>query len=341
MNTQPEADQYEIAFFGPGYGEGILIRIPNYGWVQIDSCEYKGRPFSLFYLQSLGLNPNDCLKDIIISHLHDDHIKGLAKTIEACPQAKIFCSAAMENRRFALILAQTIKTGIKASNGLRELTKIISLKQDLIPLLEHSNILSPVNQQEVLFAISPSGQTNLFFRSVSGNPPIFDESDLNLSSVAIWAKLGDRFFLFGSDLEENSDPNVGWARAVQIGTSNRLNKASFFKIPHHGSPNGHSDIVWSHLVDTAPKSFCTLYQKGNKKLPQKSDIERIKNYCQTLYLTADPTILKSTKELQKGFNNDNRVTVKPKAQDGFVRLRYRVNNPETIEIFGSAKCIDS
>jgi len=73
----------ELTFFGPGYGESIVVHIPSLGWAAIDSCEF-GRFGQRFVppLQYLISQKAQRLAFLVLSHPHQDHYKGMEQIID-------------------------------------------------------------------------------------------------------------------------------------------------------------------------------------------------------------------------------------------------------------------
>ncbi len=116
----------------------------------------------------------------------------------------------------------------------------------------------------------------------------------NHNAIAVWVTFNDMKVLLGSDLEETNDPYVGWSAIIDSPVRPE-GKADIFKIPHHGSPNGHHNKVWSEMViQNNPISLITSYSKGKTPRPQPEDIDRIKEFTSSLFHTS-PSINKPPK----------------------------------------------
>jgi hypothetical protein len=110
----------------------------------------------------------------------------------------------------------------------------------------------------------------------------------NNNSIVLWIQFNDIFLLLGADLEETKDPRTGW-QAILNSKLRPKSRAKIFKIPHHGSPNAHSDGVWESMIDPIPISVLTSKIGGGNSIPKDSDIERIKKYSNNLFCTRVPT----------------------------------------------------
>src|SRR4051794_14613649 len=95
----PEFEEVEITVLGPGYGESVVVHLGDGDWAIVDSCIDRATdlPASIAYLRSIGVDPTSAVRLVVISHWHDDHIRGLTSTVTACPEARVVCSAAMHD----------------------------------------------------------------------------------------------------------------------------------------------------------------------------------------------------------------------------------------------------
>jgi hypothetical protein len=107
----------------------------------------------------------------------------------------------------------------------------------------------------------------------------------NHLAVVTLIKIGTVNALFGADLEETRNPETGWSAIVKS-TSRPQIRCQVFKIPHHGSVTGHSDDVWTQLLDAKPIAVATPYGGGRKPLPTSEDIARISALAGQFYLTS-------------------------------------------------------
>jgi hypothetical protein len=82
--------------------------------------------------------------------------------------------------------------------------------------------------------------------------------------------VGKQTLLLGADLEEDGDSDLGWSAIVSM-NERPQGKAQIFKIPHHGSKNGHYRPVWDLMLVKNPISILTPWSKGSG-LPAPTDI---------------------------------------------------------------------
>src|SRR5271165_3173970 len=77
LGKPPANDELELAVFGPGTGESILVHLGAGEWLCVDCARFRGRVWPLVYLEALGV-PATAIKLIIASHWHTDHVDGLS-----------------------------------------------------------------------------------------------------------------------------------------------------------------------------------------------------------------------------------------------------------------------
>lgn len=313
----PRKTEIEVSLFGPGYGECIAIHIGSGEWIIIDSCinPHSKQPAALDYLSALGQDPSQCVRLIVATHWHDDHIGGMAKLLEACSSAIFCCSGALEPRNFVeLAYAYGNKSILWHSSGVSEFYQILEhLKKRTkenkgAPYSpkwanadktiwkrkgDEANSVHPVT----VTSLSPSdAELTISFRDISKLIPA--EGELkgrlprptpNHTSVALWVEIAKRpLLLLGADLEETSNPHTGWSVIVSS-TTRPSGKAEIFKIPHHGSKTGHSAAVWESLVDEKPIALLTPFRLGSNRLPTRSDIARILDFTTNAFSSSDGT----------------------------------------------------
>ncbi len=303
----PASDELEVSLFGPGVGECVVVHIGDGHWMVVDSCldPQSKRPVALSYLDSLGVDSSN-VDLIVISHWHDDHIGGAADLVTSCPNANVAYSAAYRHPEFfALVSAFTSHTfpidddkphcreinkifqTLRGSNseGSKKLrssrksalsNRILVERKRVEPTMEVRS-LSP-SDAAVNNAILD--MANLFPKP-GGERKILARPTQNRSAVALWVSLGEQSALLGADLEQETSPDVGWTAIVadhQDGLA-----AKVFKIPHHGSHNGHSHEVWQNMLTENVTAIMTEYTRS--KLPLDEDISRINTYTDSVYCT--------------------------------------------------------
>jgi len=362
----PKDSEIEVSLFGPGYGEGILVHLGNGDWVVIDSCLDKNlrNPSIIQYLEQIGIDPCQAVKLIVITHWHDDHIRGIAKIFENCPAADLVCSAALNRSEF-IKLVRLQESAMTRSPGLNEFSKLLEIlisrkkgkrvqskmpnfalagmdlwkREGAIPARVHA--LSPSNgalglaYHEISRLMQVKGQTK---RAVVAQEP-------NNLAVALWIKIGEHSILLGSDLEETADPNTGWSIIVDSKIRPQ-EKAAVFKIPHHGSINGHQQKVWDDMLVTDCWAILSPFVHGGISLPEESDSNRICSLTDNAYITSLPrkkTIKFQNKMVEKTVKESVRNIRAIKGSEGQIRLR--LEEPTSghaewkVELFGTSRSL--
>ncbi|MGI2067836.1 hypothetical protein [Shewanella sp. MF08487] len=302
-NDLPDINEIEVSLFGPGVGEAICVHIGNGKWIIVDSCinPISNNPASLEYLHSIGVNTVNDVVLVIVSHWHDDHVNGISKIVSECTNAFVVFPDAMLGKDFLTLTSlQNLPEHIEKS-GVSEISKVVSLIAERISLNKHDIKSYPIQARADLrlfqhdkveiWALSPS--TAAIFQSKIEIGKLLKTNELrrklvpmseNLNAIAIFIVTEHGNVLLGADLETHSSLTqiTGW-QAVVDSKNKPTAKASIFKIPHHGSINGHHPEVWSDMLDADPLSIMTAYSRS--KLPKSTDISRIKALSGHLYQT--------------------------------------------------------
>jgi hypothetical protein len=357
LKVPPKDDELEISLLGPGYGESVVIHLGNDNWIIVDSCRLKGieDPAPLHYLKQIDRDISSCVKLVVATHWDDDHIGKLHKVIENCLSAEFFISQALNNEKFTTLVIDSplsSSSAQKTPSGLSEFSKIFSIlfeRQKQIKYSSNDKLLwrSKINSEDEIWALSPSDK--VFEQSIasliaqipdknSSNGKIRTPSP-NLTSVALWIKLGGTKVLLGADLEEDST-HKGWS-IIMDDCKCIDGKASIFKVPHHGSENGDHPRVWEELLQNDPICLVAPWNKSSK-LPTQKDIQRLKQNSNHLYLTADPY---KSEKFKVGDGFLRRKFKEKKIREvltnfGMVRLRKAKDSDEwERECFGQAQLV--
>ncbi|WLA52397.1 MBL fold metallo-hydrolase [Bradyrhizobium elkanii] len=338
-------------FFGPGYGECCVLHLGDGVWLVVDSCinTASKRPVSLEYLESIGVDPSS-VQLVVATHWHDDHVRGMAAQLKAFSKARFCSSSALTNKEFlASVVAYEQRHNIAGGSGASELTEVLEVlrsrsgKSSPIKAFPGRQLMTlagtPQLPERVVRTLSPSDkQLDLFLLQIAALLPaplqtrtrVPDQSPNNLS-IAMHVAIGDQAILLGADLEEHGDAELGWA-AIVLTPERPTQKAQIFKVPHHGSQNGHSDGVWQQMLVKDALSIVTPWNRNNG-LPQKEDVTRICGLTNAAFCTSSTSasgkrhrpysVEKQIKETVGNIRSTQQRT-------GWVRLRNGgVRNPTT------------
>ena len=349
----PQKDQIEITLLGPGYGESIVLHVGQNRWIVIDSCiSSGGEPEPLRYLDRIGVDSSRDVRLVVATHWHDDHIRGMGQIVETCQSAD-FCHAAtlLKEEFLSYVYANEGNSIVGASSGVREIHNVFSqlssnsqkkYPRGAIPALANTRVY---NQSDCeVWSLSPSSTVfQEFLLRVGSLMPIEGQTkrrqpafSANHVAVALWVSSGDVSLLLGSDLEK-----PGWGRVVQS-SARPQDKASVYKVAHHGSKNADLPEVWSSMLVPDPWAVLTPWRRGGRELPTESDVRRILSYTNNAYATAKTNQIQSSAKIR---NQAVRKTVREAGirirdlnlRPGAVRLRKSKAQADwTLEMFGSA-----
>ncbi len=360
LQIPPGDDEIEISIFGPGYGESIILHTGNNDWFIIDSCidPTNSKPAALSYFEKIGINPENSVKQIIATHWHDDHIRGLGEIVKKCKSAEFVCSAALLCDEFLQIVESYSKYAMMQSTGVKEfdiITKIL-MERKTSPkfaisdrfLWRDSIKLPNISYSVENIALSPSDTSKIESilniakkLIIEGNPKIrVQDVSPNDAGIVLFFKIDDIYVLLGDDLENTSNKNIGWL-AILNSRNCPSEKASIFKIPHHGSKYSDNPLIWEKMLCENPISVLTPCCIGSNKLPTKKDVKRICRSTKHSYSTASfkqKKVTNRSRTVEKTIKETVNYITKANSSFGHVRIRVKIreNTIGKIECFGDA-----
>ncbi|MEZ5039528.1 MAG: MBL fold metallo-hydrolase [Saprospiraceae bacterium] len=290
MRVAPNQTQIEINLFGGGnaYGEAILIHLGYDHWIVVDSLKNPRTRSSVIleYFEEIGKDPSS-IKLIVASHWHDDHIKGISDIYKSS-NCRLSISQALPKEYIAkLVSLDEFKQS--ENSGLNEFGNVIrssiEKRSPLIRAIQDRPLLE-LNTDDCVIkvtALSPSDRAIEVFEQELAEI-LNDAYDLNLackrispnhSSIVLLVQIENTKILLGADLEIHADQNMGWNQVCKSSSISADNSVEVFKIPHHGSENGHYGPVWEKFISKDHIAILTPYGRGKKKLPSMKDKERI------------------------------------------------------------------
>jgi hypothetical protein len=239
VNIAPERSEIKVSLFDPGYGESVLLHLGENTWIVVDSCidPITGDPASLTYLHQVHIDPTTSVRQVIATHWHDDHIRGLGRVMESCVSAEFVCSAALRQKEFLTRVAAYGRFSVMESPALQEFNKILQVleargqerpgQQPRPPTFATASRCiwrndvrtSRLSYPCSIYALSPSDASLvLAHRHIAALLPQPKTTKLripaltpNHAAVVLWVNIGEVFILLGSDLEETGNPNTGWS----------------------------------------------------------------------------------------------------------------------------------
>lgn len=359
-NIPPAKDELEVSVIGPGYGECALVHFGDGNWLLVDSCVHAdySEPAPLRYLNDIGVPP-DGVRLLGITHWDDDHCKGIAQLVRACPQAQVTMATAFVEKDFlAFVRVYSSPLTKNARAGVKEIKEVaeelfrtgrtVTAAGPARRLLCQNDISLSHGLPFEIWTLSPSDQEHQNFLAwVAKQIPRVGETRRvavsrlrNDLSVVLHITVGADAILLGGDLEEEGNPNTGWSAVISLNGRPNM-KAGVFKVPHHGSLTGHHNAVPASLLANEPIAVVAPFRNGSVSLPKRTDVTRIIGYAPQSYATTDlkgtatprrlSTVDKTIKEVTARFSTLKR-------QPGMIRLRKRAGatSPWKVEEFGAA-----
>jgi hypothetical protein len=338
----PADDEIEVAVFGPGKGEALVVHLGRGEWMAIDSCvDDDGNAAALAHLSRLGVSPEQIVL-IIASHWHDDHIGGMAQLVAAAKRAQFVCSQALQHDEFlALVASGDQRPMLEGTSGVHEFALVLETlsEGEAAPawagsdrrLLQRAD---PVGCE--VWSLSPSDTAISKMFDMVGqlleDQRVPDRRAVprpkrNPAATVISARVGAVSLLFGADLECSTDPTDGWTAILDSG-GRPAEPADLFKVAHHGSVNAHDDRVWTEMLGQGATAVLTPYTSGKTPLPRATDVERLVALTPEVWITRTPGTagkLKRNWTVDKTIESATKWIRKADADAGSLRLRRKAD----------------
>ena len=322
---------------GPGRGESIVAHVGNGEWLIVDSCRDSsdGTVAPLRYLRDIGVDPATQVVMIAATHWHDDHVSGISEIVRECPRAKFCCPVAFTKREFlAFVTAHDEIKVSELTSATKEIVRVLEILRErgTRPVyIGPDRTLHTCRESGVsAISLSPDDRRIEKFLSMIASMIPVEKSEMrravgiapNEIAAAMILTLPGDSILLGADLEEEGIR--GWT-AVLENSQCISGRSSIFKVPHHGSPNGHCDAVWRDaLVETDPIAVLTPFNRGDVHIPGRDDADRIlaltdRAYCTSTMIANAPAKLDPSVERTLRESGIRRSSVD--AKFGQVRIR--------------------
>jgi len=346
IQKPPENDEIELSVFGRGYGECLVISCGFKEFIVVDSFinNETGNPIALDYLEAMGVS-SFAIKQVVLTHWHQDHITGISEILKkASPDAKLVISPIVKQGRFFEYISIGIHENNQSTNEFAKIMDFVKNNTNRIKIPDSNKVVFPYTQNGngvEIYTLSPNDSDLIEYINAIRMPDeqrktSYSFPEDNSLSIVMLIKFRTDGVLLGSDFENVIDSNSGWKRLISEYYHTR-NKPSLIKIPHHGSSNAHNDDLWKDILSDKPLSVLTVFNKSTK-LPKDSDVDRIKNLSQSLFIVGDLKALKTTdKDLVKRVKHFPNIKIAPvSTKIGLSRFRRSVDKLEwNIEMFGS------
>lgn len=358
LGPPPSHDQFEVSVFGPGYGECCVLHVGQGRWVVVDSCVESSdkedrRPVAERYLRALGVDIATQVDMVVATHWHSDHVRGIGRVVSQASSATFCCAAALVDGQFLLYIEQ-LSTGSVATDGAKvsdflSAIRTVVERGERVKFALGNRHLRSWGADVHLRSLSPSdAELNIFLQNIATRLPQHGQpkrsaprQDQNLSAIVLHLQAPSFGVLLGADMEVHHDPGRGWNAILSEAQNAALPKSAFWKVPHHGSINGHHDDTVTHMLHPKPLSVVTPFNHlpEARKLPTEADRKRIAAYSGSFYATAH-----ASRQQLRGVDaavtrglRENGIEIRKSASElGLVRSRWTAASQWTSELFGAA-----
>jgi len=365
INCKPATNEIEISIFGPGYGECIVLHLTDNNWFVIDSCIdlNSKKSIPLKYLEQIGVSISNDLKYIIVTHWHDDHIRGISNLHKLASNSTIVLSSALLKQEFLTYVYALKERAMMTNCGIEEMYEIIQTsvvrktqtgKTNLKHAASDKTLWKHDKRNVALISLSPSEddyQNSLLeisglINELKGAKKRAKHPSRNNHSIVLWVKIDNDHLLLGADMESSTNKGSGWEAISNCQVVNN-SLASFYKAAHHGSITGHDDKIWERLLSKNPLVALTPFMKGKHKIPNKEDLDRICSYSKKFYATKLISLKKPVNRsrlVDKQMKEISGLKINPISYStGHLRFRKNINlldSDWTVEIFDAAEKIN-
>jgi len=352
----PTPTQFEFSLLGRGsaYGESIVLHLGDNKWGIIDTClNPKTKvPIALEYLSDISV-PFDNVVFIVSTHWHQDHVTGIASLAEQCEKAEIYLSAALNCVEYKCFIGFNgdISSQFNPARAFKKLVDYIGKSNRRLKTAEQDKVLyrgKIADKVLMLTALSPNDATKNHFQQtqlkelnniIGGIEKSITKPKPNLQSIVALVTIEDFGVLLGADLEVTKAVELGWNGVLQSKMISQ--KASIFKVPHHGSENGFDKQIWNILLTSNSHLSITPIKTGQTVLPKQTMVNELFNYAPKSYITANPYVGHKPKHSHKIRNAIRSTDLKIKKLSyelGHIRFRKDFGNdsPLSCELFGTA-----
>lgn len=334
---------------GGGYGESVVIHLGNQSWIVIDSCidPYSKDCLPLEYLKEIGVNLKKDVIQIVCTHWHDDHIKGISNLLNECESVSFCMARPADKKKFLQFVGLDygkvdLKGSISSTIEVNECIEILRKRNPTIINAIQDRLLIRINNGDYIsesISLSPSDYvigeydkeiSTLITAYGTSNSKIVIQTP-NDKSVALFIKIHKHRVLLGSDLEVSTDNRRGWL-CILDNNQSIDSKSSLFKIPHHGSRNGYHTRIWDELLVNEPFAKLTPWNVGSR-LPKKDMLKLFRKHTSNLFISSEIGSIspkKRDKSLAKAINKFNPSLFEVKYNLGIIRCRIDILDEEAI-----------
>lgn len=307
--TRPR--RLEIHVINGGYGESIIVRLPNGRWGVVDCyAPTPDDPATNPTIDFLKRKRVRNLEFVCLTHPHDDHFRGMSQVFN-CFQVRRFWRFPLTYEDLVnLVCLQRISVeetnDASRHEAINDLQKTLALTGELMEKNPTFRISTP-EVNTVLYpwpvrgngaveveirAIAPvGGAVQRFHRALrrcftregtlSDDAPSLKCNEL---SIALLIRYGGVRVILGGDVERSN-----WESVLEA-VDRRDLRSRAVKVSHHGSRTGYCDGLWPVLSGRRTRPVAVVAPSLKHRLPDRDAIEHIQEYVQALYVTCPGAI---------------------------------------------------
>lgn len=280
--------------------------------VTIDCCQTGDTNHTLNALMDLGVKPENVVYNVI-THFHDDHIRGAAELISYCPKSKVVIPDAWTKDVFRLFVATVSDdTSLARVSVTKEIEKIFDLlqtdKSRLFPVSELTALYPPPAHPpttEFLTVMTPTAVRKTKFLVSLGesieagdaDTYAFCENNKNWTSICCILKYDGKYVFLGGDVE-NFAPDFDLT-AIHNSHLKPVSRYELVKLPHHGSQTSFCDELRALIDDDDTIVAMTPYPRGRKQLPNADTLAYLGRASRTYVLSGQRIKASRTQRVRK------------------------------------------
>ena len=322
-------------------------------------------PVAIEYLEALGVDVGTAVRAVVVTHYHDDHIRGISDVYAAAQSAELVISDSLGTEEFLVLTALSRRfLSTDTTFGTEEHRHLFRTLRDRTsggrpgaarphyacasrPVLR---VPVAAGRNAVVTALSPSDATLTLARQMIAElvPQLssprrrlvsLGENDI---AVALHLEVGCVAAILGSDLESTGNPDTGW-EAVVRSTTRPTAQAVVLKVPHHGSVTADHAGIWDQLCRPRPTCALTPYRRGGGHLPLPRDVTRLKTHAGGLHASAPVTArrIRRPQAVQKMIKSTAMEIWPVEGRTGQVRVRINYVKPAapSVALFDGARTL--
>lgn len=316
----PRNGRLTLYALGPGFGESVVLCMPDGLWMVVDGCTCGDDNLPLALLDGIGQHDVDLLA---ITHPDEDHIRGLdailrdkrVHTVWRYPHGKMvrdFLSCRLErsgprpDRRLASLyrLHEALEDAIKdgevevieggtegpapwlGRTGEYEVSNIAPTSYDAMRMEAQFDELITLRRDDV-------EASERLLRYLSGRGQWSDRP--NSVSLALTVAWGESRLLLGGDVENGTTHrNSGWRGVIRrlTGDGRRrerrhlLRDLTVVKVAHHGSRGAFEAEAWALHAESKPVELSVVLPFDAHQLPHPETLEALGMRTRTLAVTS-------------------------------------------------------